>query len=309
MTDEAGAVLDGGQQAATEPQGGQTPAPATETPTNYTTVIGEDGSFKDGWKGLLPEDIRSELSLDTVRDIPGLAKQFVHAQKMIGKNKIVVPGEHATDSEIDIFHRALGRPETADDYRVNVPDEIKQHFDENLLGQAKKMAFGLGLNQKAFDALVAFRTAEIETGERAIAEMEQRQFEEAERLIVEQAGEALDEQAHFANKLIADNCPNAEYQEKLLEALNSNALRPYVFNFLASIQRKAFEQHGGIPQGEGGATAMTPDMMESKAKELMATPGYADGTLKDNNPEGYKRISAEITDLFNRAERARQQVK
>jgi hypothetical protein len=304
MTDEAGTVLDGGQTPTPEPQGGGTPAPAPETPTNYTTVIGEDGSFKEGWKGLLPEDIRSELSLDTVKDIPGLAKQFVHAQKMIGRNKIVIPGEHATPSEIEAFHRALGAPESADDYQVNAPDEIKQHFDENLLGQAKKMAHSIGLNQKAFDALVSFRTAEIEAGERAAQEMEQRQFEEAEKLIVEQAGEALDEQAHFANKLIADNCPNAEYQEKLLEALNGNALRPYVFNFLANIQRKAFEQHGGIPQGDGSGNAMTPAMMESKAKELMETPGYADGTMKDSNPEQYKRLSQEITDLFNRASRA-----
>lgn len=281
-----------------------TPQAAEPTQASYTTVIGEDGSFNEGWKEMLPEDIRHELSLDTVRDLPGLAKQFVHAQKMIGKNKITLPGEHATDSEVDAFHRALGRPETPDDYQLNVPDEIKGEFDENLLGQAKKMAHQLGLPQKAFDALIQFRTVEIEAGKRAYEAEQQQQFEEAEQVITEYAGEAIDEQAHFANKLIADNCPNDEYKDKLLDALNSNPMRPYVFNFLANIQRKAFEQHGGIPTGDGGATAMTPAMLESKAKELMATPGYMDGSLKDSNPEGYARITREVSDLFAKATKA-----
>lgn len=47
------------------------------------------------------------------------------------------------------------------------------------------------------------------------------------------------------------------------------------------------------------------DELESKGQELMATPGYADGTLKNSNPTAYRKLQAEITACFNQADQLR----
>jgi hypothetical protein len=54
-------------------------------------------------------------------------------------------------------------------------------------------------------------------------------------------------------------------------------------------------------------TAETGKQAESRAKELMATPGYADGSLKNTNPYAWQKLQDEITRLFNVASAAESQ--
>ncbi len=49
------------------------------------------------------------------------------------------------------------------------------------------------------------------------------------------------------------------------------------------------------------------DELESKGQELMATPGYADGSLKNSNPTAYRKLQAEITACFNQADQLQRQ--
>lgn len=294
-------------EPAAEPAAAPAAAPPSEPPAEPATidfhkVIGQDGKILEGFKGLLPEEIRHELTLDTYSDIPELVKQHLGLTKMTGKDKVVIPTETSSQVEIDAFRKAYGVPPTSADYKMPIPEETKEYFDENMMTTARELFHSRNFNQKDVDALWKFEQERIAQGVKAIEDAEDAEYEEAEKLILEESGEALEDQKHLANKLIADECPDEEKREKLLEAINDNNLRPYLFDFLAGIQRKYRESHDGIPAGEQGQT-MTPGMMESKAKELQATPGYMDGTMKNNNPEGYKRLTDEITGLFNRASR------
>lgn len=314
MSGEAATQADGTEA---QPAQGQPPA-ATQTPPaagpaqaapaqpaafDFTKVIGPDGKFLDGWKKGLPEEFQHELSLDTYDSIPELAKQHLLAQKMIGKNKIVMPTDKSTPAEWDAFYNAIGRPKSPGEYKFTPPTDLNlvdlsPEFVNPIFSDLHKA----GATQKVLDVAMGHFTGFIKNLEKSIEEAEQKNFDEAERIIKEGAGDALEDQQHQANLLIAENCPSEEYKAKLLEAINDNALRPYVFNFLANIRQKIFGTHGGIPAGDGQAgSAMTPAAMESKAQELMATPGYMDGTLKNTNPAGYKRLTDEITELYRRA--------
>ena len=72
--------------AATE----QSPALSgdTNTPTQNTD-----------WKASLSDEIRNEKSLENISDISSLAKGYVHAQKLVGADKIPVPNKHATEED------------------------------------------------------------------------------------------------------------------------------------------------------------------------------------------------------------------
>ena len=80
-------------QVAVEPTG----QVSAETPTNDTTLTAE--KVATDWKESLSEELRSDKSLENIKDIEGLAKSYVHAQKLVGADKIPVPNKFATEKD------------------------------------------------------------------------------------------------------------------------------------------------------------------------------------------------------------------
>lgn len=117
----------------------------------------------------LPEEFRGDPSLKDIKDIAGLTKGFVHAQKLVGADKIVLPKEGAPDAEWEPLYARLGRPEKPDGYKFS---DVK--FPEGVqLNEALQTKFGptfhkLGLNNKQADGLrselIQHQIAEIQTG-------------------------------------------------------------------------------------------------------------------------------------------------
>ena len=124
---------------------------------DYTQLLASDGALNENWRDCLPEDIRNEPSLNSIKHFGALAKSYVAAQKMVGANKIALPGEHATPEELNTFYKALGRPDSADKYSVE-DIEIPKGFalDDAQVKEFREFAFNNGLNQKTFAAAVAF---------------------------------------------------------------------------------------------------------------------------------------------------------
>ncbi len=85
---------------------------------------------------MAPEDMRAEPSLLSIKTVPDLVKSYVSAQKMIGANRVAVPGDNATPAQWNEFYSKVGRPETADKY--SLPDDIQ--VDESLKPDPTKFA-------------------------------------------------------------------------------------------------------------------------------------------------------------------------
>ena len=79
-----------------ENQVAEQPSDNTVTELNNTPPIQEQ---IQNWKDSLPEELKAEKALESIQDIPGLAKSYIHAQKMIGSDKIPVPNKFATDED------------------------------------------------------------------------------------------------------------------------------------------------------------------------------------------------------------------
>src|SRR3990167_9967125 len=122
---------------------------------------GQDGSGQppitfDKWRETIPEDIRNDASLKDIKDLTGLAKGYVSAQKLIG-SKINIPKEGDEAAWNDLYGK-LGRPESPDKYQVKRPELPKEMgYDENAEKQFLPVAHKIGLNGKQVDALVAFQ--------------------------------------------------------------------------------------------------------------------------------------------------------
>lgn len=151
---ETGAVVDtpviGGDQSEQKPQVQESGS------YDYGKMIGADGALAENWRDGLPEGIRGEKCLDSIKTIGTLAQSYVHAQHWMG-GKISVPGENATQEEWNAFYKACGRPDSAESYKtegVSFPDGIEP--DANQIEEFRKFAYEHGLTQKTFEAAVAY---------------------------------------------------------------------------------------------------------------------------------------------------------
>jgi hypothetical protein len=68
------------------------------------------------WRPLVPETMRSEKMLESIKDVPSLVKGYMEAQRMVGADKIVKPNEKWTDTDWGQFFNTVGRPPTPDKY-------------------------------------------------------------------------------------------------------------------------------------------------------------------------------------------------
>lgn len=85
-------------------------------------IINEDGSFTETWMKSLPEELREDATLKSIQDLPSMAKMLVSGQKMVGADKIIVPGKESTDEDWGKIFNKLGRPEKSDGYALAKPE-------------------------------------------------------------------------------------------------------------------------------------------------------------------------------------------
>ena len=141
-----------------------------DNPTTDTLLgSSESDNQSTDWRANLPEDLKNDPTLQNINDPESAAKTLIHQQKMMG-NRIPIP---KTDEEKAELYTKLGRPESADKYELNIPQEHQQFFPENAMNEFKNVAHNLGLNNEQANALFEYQSkeiqADIEREKRAIA--------------------------------------------------------------------------------------------------------------------------------------------
>lgn len=126
--------------------GGGTP-PAAAPAVQPDAGGGASGSWLEGLG-----DLGKDPSLQMFKDPASLAKSWVSAQKMIGAEKIVIPGKEATDEDWENLYNKLGRPKSADEYKFELPEGAKE--DEKLSKEFKSLAHKAGLTPRQAQAIV-----------------------------------------------------------------------------------------------------------------------------------------------------------
>jgi len=267
---------------------GQAAAADTATDTTATTeapesFVGTDGVFVQDWQTKLQdESLRGDETLKTLKNVESLAKSYVHVRKQVPLDKIAIPGVNATDEERSVFHEALGRPLTAEEYVMDVPEEHTDYFDEELITEARGIFHGLGFNQKQVDTLWEFEKKRVAATEKALDDFEEQEKSEAETALRNKWGTAYDENMHLANRMITENSADGEERHYLIAEYGNS---PRLAGFLANIAKK-FVEHKIITDVE------TPSAdLQGKIKELMDTSAYKDPKFPD------RKEHARVVDL------------
>ena len=126
----------------------------TEATPQKETVLTETEQTKEvNFKDLIPENFREEKALDNFNNMEDFVKSYLHAQKLVGADKIPVPNKHATDEDWNEVFKRLGAPENPEDYKYNIKD---QELDNQQVSEFNKAAHRLGLLPKQAEGLIKF---------------------------------------------------------------------------------------------------------------------------------------------------------
>ena len=116
-----GETTTGGESTIASPAPSQPASPQSDT-THAPSSVSDTPPASGSWFDQLSEELKGSKSLAKFKDVNNLAQAYVHAESLIGRDKIPVP---KTDEDWQDVYNRLGRPATPDDYSLNA-DALKQ---------------------------------------------------------------------------------------------------------------------------------------------------------------------------------------
>lgn len=264
----------------------------------------------------ISEDLRSDPSLKDFKDINGLAKSYINAQKMIG-NSVRIPSEDASpearqdflDKVKNIdgvivkptseegkqdFYNKLGRPESKDAYNLQdlINDEIKAVVPNvsSELERFQEEAFQLGLTNEQAQALISNRMMEAKTR----LESQELETKASVDKLNQMWGQDYDNRLNAAKQMA--KVYSDKYPTEMDALINSPAgNNPAFLNMLVELGSRFKEEgHIGMQKSTFG---MTPDGARDKIKEKRSDRGFMDAYTDDTHP-GHKKAVAELQKLY-----------
>jgi len=126
---------------------------STDVVQNNTEATLVSENQETNFKDLIPESFKEEKALDNFNNMEDFVKSYLHAQKLVGADKIPVPNKHSTEEDWHEVFKRLGAPETPEDYKYNLKDV---ELDQNQVQEFNKEAHKLGLLPRQAESLIKF---------------------------------------------------------------------------------------------------------------------------------------------------------
>jgi hypothetical protein len=202
----------------------------------------------------LPEDLRGDPSLRNFTDAAGLAKSYVHAQRMIGADKIALPGKAATEDDWRPIWSKLGAPDNAEGYQIS-----GEGFAEQELQSFKEQAYAIGLTGQQAQQMATYLEGQAKGGNAAEQAEQERIAEEYDAELRAEFGAAYDQK-----------------HDRAAAAGRAMGIDPQVFDDI--------KLDNGLPLGDhpfiiklfaGLADQLGEDTLEGATTELVKTPEQA----------------------------------
>jgi len=164
--------------------------------TGESGVTTSAGSLSEGdWRNILAPELQQEKTLEKYKDQNAFVRSSIELEKdrsrlvneikAIKEKAIVIPGENAKPEDIDAFHKAIGRPDTPEDYGFTKPDNLPEGvvWDDERMAAYAKVFHANGIPKAAAHAIVQAHTESV-IQEAAADEKAQKEFLEASTVAI-----------------------------------------------------------------------------------------------------------------------------
>ncbi len=245
--------------------------------------------FPENWKDGLEDDLKNDPSLGPITDVKGLVKSFVHAQRQMGKDRTVLPGDHSTPEQWTELFQKLGLPGKIEEYNIKVPEGAK--FQDGFLSQLKEVGFKAGILPSQMDQFMGWYAKANQEASDTMLTQHKQQAEEALNKLKTEWGQAYND-----NVLLAKNVLKATGIENVSTFMNDSGygddpMLIKIFAKLGSLMKDdAIVDLGG--PGDGG---MSPKDIQGKIDAMLGDSKHA---LNDSQNPGHGAAVKEMEDLF-----------
>jgi hypothetical protein len=236
---------------------GGAPAPKTGEPT-------VNGTVTNTWRDTLPDDLKNDPGLSTVADVSSLAKMYVNSQKLIGKDKVVIPDQHATEDDWQAFYKKVGLPDAPDKYDVKGPKDAK-YVEEAAIAELKPLAHKLGIMPKQLEGILEWYEgrAGSQMGELHKAEIEKGQANV--NALKKEFGNAFDTKLAWAAKVLQEHEVDG-VAELMRDPKYGN--NPVLTKLLSKIGEKLYKEHD-LKEGGTGKFLLSPQEANEKFNSIL----------------------------------------
>jgi hypothetical protein len=243
---------------------------ADEQVADAPAEAGEATSGEVSWRESLPEDIRDHQSLQSFEDVGTLAKSFVHAQSMVGADKMVIPGKWADETDWNGVYDKLGRPKDGAGYEFDTSGVSEgEAINEDFVGWFRNSAHKHGFNQKQAQGLMADYMEYAATEQsQGVADVETGRTQTMADLKKE-FGRAYDDRVALGNQFI-DRFAEPELTHLVLQDGTPLRNNPAFIKTLINTQSWVADNIGEdqmVSAGDG--SAFTPAEAQKEVDELM----------------------------------------
>lgn len=279
----------GGGTAPITPGNPSTPsgAAAGQPPGNPNPNPGAQGDPTADWKHTLPKELQGDASIGKFKDVSTLAGAYVNLQKLMGKDKMPVPGDHYSDEQWAEHYKKSGLPETVDKYDLKAQEGIS--LDKAFLDEFKSNAHKAGILPRQAQKLMDWFSEANKNSENMIVAERDRIFNESQAKLKQEWGNAYNTKVSRTIKLIQDHGG-----EELMKHFNASGVGgdDKFIKFAASIADKLYSEHK-IIDGENGGSIRTPKEIQGEIDSIMGNkthplyvkdhPGHAGAVAQMQN--------------------------
>ncbi len=251
----------------------------------------EAGSSGGDWRASLGDDIRHDPSLASIQDINGLAKGYVHAQRMVGADKVVIPKEDSGPEDWNDFYNRLGRPEKYEIDRPELSDglEYNSEMESKMLGLMHESGLSQAQAQKLYSGYMEY----INEGHKGMAAGKEAQIAEWDRDIRQEFGHAYDERVDAAQRAAAEFGG-----DEFLGWLDETGLgdHPMFIKMFSKIGMGIMEDSADT-SGRGNSFTLTPDAARQEIARLQRDPNFMK-QYSDSEVDGHQAAIEKMQGLF-----------
>ena len=231
----------------------------------------------------LPDDLRSDPSIVDIKNVAELAKAHINTKKLVGAEKIVVPGKDATEDDWGKVYGLLGRPKTPVEYGLNPREGVSEEIiSKEGVDAYAQFAHSKGFNTKQANAGLDFYT-DMKIAEQAAKQeaTDQRNAANIESLKTE-FGNSFDKNVQIASSLL-NNLKNGDELRQELDKAGlgtSPALIKTLVELASSFGEDRLE--GLDKMDSGSAGSLSPAQAEAELHELDKNKALYDRGHIDN---------------------------
>jgi hypothetical protein len=265
---------------------------SVETEAPVETPVADTGSSAD-WRSSIDQEIAGDPSLADIKDLNGLAKSYINAQKMVGADKIVLPGADASEDEMNEFYNRLGRPEKYEFDKVELPDGFEH--SEPMDTAMKQLMHETGLtNAQANKLYTGYLQYLGNEYNEAVGQNDQMRSEWHTQL-KKDLGKAFDESVDLSQRAAKELGG-----EELLKWFDETGQgdNPMFVKLFAKVGKMMSE--AGAEPGEVRSFEMTPDSAQQEIARLQRDPNFMN-QYTDKEAQGHAEAIKKMEYLFSYA--------